>query len=210
MKKLIFTLIATALTVSMYGQKIGNLDISHPSDVDSTSRMLINANPAGNKLTSLTVGSLFEDYVDSYGLDLNTVYPALTDTITHITFGLGSGQTADTAAFAANAKCGSWKNNSSDTLVVASLWGIIDSALVDASVTVQVSWADTLNAVIPTNLNSSPFTIDNEAVGNTDTSFANTKIPPGAIVKGTIGAVTLGAKPCYLQFQIDCYRISKY
>lgn len=210
MKKLIFTLIFIACAFGAYGQKIGSLDVSTPSDVDSTSRVLINANPSGNKLTSLTVGSLMTDYSSTYGLDLYTVFPALADTSTHITFALGSGQTADTAVFAANAKCGSWKNNSSDTLAVASLWGIIDSALVDASVTVQISWADTLNAAIPTNLNSSPFTIDNEAVGNTDTSFANFKIPPGAIVKGTVGAVTLGAKPCYLQFQIDCYRIPKY
>jgi len=95
-------------------------------------------------------------------------------------------------------------------LVVVSLWGILDSALVDASVTVQISWADTLNAVIPTNLNSSAFTIDNESVGNTDTSFANTKIPPNAIVKGTIDTVTVGAKPKYLQFQIDVYKIPTY
>lgn len=134
-----------------------------------------------------------------------------TDTAFTITFGLGTGATADTAVFNADAKCGSWKNNLTDTVVVVRLWGIIDSALVDASVGVQVSWADTLNATTTlTKLNTSAFTIDNEAVGNTDTSFANYKIPPGAIVKGTIPTVTLGAKPKYLQFQIDCYRIANH
>jgi hypothetical protein len=154
------------------------------------------------------LNDLLTDYEN--GESLSLLSPMLADTVYHVVFGLGSGQIADTAVFAANAKCGSWKNNSSDTVIVASLWGILDSALVDASVTVQVSWADTLNAVISTNLNASAFTIDNEAVGNTDTSFANAKIPPGAIVKGTVGAVTLGAKPKYLQFQIDCYKIPKY
>lgn len=132
------------------------------------------------------------------------------DTSVFFVFGMGSGQANDTALFNDNAKAGSWKNLTTDTLVVTNLWGVIETGSGSSTIAVQVSWADTLNAVVPTNLNSSAYTITSTTVGNTDTSFANTKIPPNAIVKGVISGVSAGNRPKYLQFQISGYRIPKY
>jgi len=109
-----------------------------------------------------------------------------------------------------NAKAGSWKNLSTDTLVVTNLWGVIETGSGTSTIAVQVSWSDTLNAVVPTNLNSSAYTVTSTTVGNSDTSFANTKIPPNAIVKGVISGVSAGNRPKYLQFQITGYRIPTY
>lgn len=198
MKKIFLTLAAIFLVTGLFAQTDGT------GEGWTRERKKVNYRDS----TYYTIAPTF---APGQYLNLDNVVTLKTDTAFTITFGLGTGATADTAVFNADVKCGSWKNNLTDTVVVVRLWGIIDSALVDASVGVQVSWADTLNATTTlTKLNTSAFTIDNEAVGNTDTSFANYKIPPGAIVKGTIPTVTLGAKPKYLQFQIDCYRIANH
>jgi hypothetical protein len=73
---------------------------------------------------------------------------------------------------------------------------------------VQISWSDTLKAVVPTNLNTAALPIGrvtgvNQAltVGQVDASFANAVIPPGKIVWCTtpyVPAAALKRKPTYL------------
>lgn len=149
-------------------------------------------------------------YKSGQSVDGSSVYPELADTIPIVTFGLGSAQTGDTAVFVDNALAGAFYNEGSDTLVITQLMGVLASGTGTETVAVQVSWNDTLQAVVPTNLNASALAITSMTVGTSDVSFANSKIPPNKWVWCKISGVSAGNRPSFLNITLSGYKIPKY
>lgn len=204
MKKLLATLIIAACGFSLWGQKIGNLDVS--TTATGSSRLLINENPSNNKLTSITVDNLF----DAVGIDGASVYPQLADTIPLVTFGAGAGLAADTALFNNNALIGCFYNEGSDTLVITQLMGVMKEGTGTETISVQISWHATFLSGSATNLNSSALAITSLTTGTVDASFANSKIPPNVFVWGILSGASANNKPTFLSVTLSGYKIPTY
>ena len=208
MKKLITLFALCLIGIGAYGQKIGNLDVSYPSAVDSTARLLINVTPANSKLTSVTWGSLMKAYLDTYGYDLGTVVSYQADTTTIATFNFGGYNVADTVIFNDSTIIGSFKWEGSDTIVVTKLIGVLRdglSPLGDPTLGIQLYWNDTAFVELGdsyTTINAAPLDIISTTVGTSDIAFANAEIPPNVWVWLRCPTVTLGRKPTYLSVSI--------
>jgi hypothetical protein len=123
-------------------------------------------------------------------------------------FGAGGGNAGDTTVFTTSSIYGSvyWGGSLSfhvDSMIVSMRHGLGLDTL-----GVQISWNDTLKAVIPTNLNTDTLEIGRVAginkaltVGQVDAVFDNAVIPPGKMVWCTtpyVPAAALKRKPTYL------------
>lgn len=140
------------------------------------------------------------------GSSLSELAPLLADTIPLFVFGLGSGVAADTAVFNDNAIAGAFYNAGSDTLMITSLHGVLAEGSGTESVSVQVSWHATFKSDSATNLNSSALAVTSLTTGTTDTSFANSTIPPGVWVWCTISGLNLGNRPSLLILTMSGYK----
>lgn len=155
--------------------------------------------------------------------ELSDLAPMLADTIPLFVFGAGGGNAGDTTLFTATTIYGSFYNKGSDTLRITELRAVMGHGLGLDTLGVQVWWNDSINvetsqagklntATLPigrTGTSTSPGT----TTGTTDTSFANSKIPPGVWVwckTPYVPAASLKRKPVYLNVQISGYKIPKY
>ena len=147
---------------------------------------------------------LLENTIDSLTLEVdtltnNTVQLAdeavmLVDVKPLFVFGAGGGNAGDTTAFTTSTIYGAFYNSSADTLVVTNLRAVL--AGTSPSVTLDVMWHATLSSGSAVHLNTSLPTITSTTTGDEDTSFANTKIPPGVWVWATTPTVT--TKPTFM------------
>lgn len=150
------------------------------------------------------------DFTDAGSTDLGIWAKMQADTVPIFVFGLGSGQSGDTAVFNDNALAGAFYNAGSDTLVVTQLMGILAEGSGTETVSVQVSWHATFKSGSATNLNAAALAITSITTGTADVSFANAKIPPNVFVWCTISGVSLGNKPSFLSLTISGYKIPTY
>lgn len=139
------------------------------------------------------------------------------DTIPIFIFGAGAGNDADSNAFTTSSKYGVFKNTGSDTIVVTELRVFTSAGKGNDTLSVDVMWNDTLSSTVATHLNTTALavgrisgTITARTVGQSDTSFNNTKIPPGYIVWCATPTIVAGRKPEMLIVQISGYKIPKY
>jgi hypothetical protein len=125
-----------------------------------------------------------------------------------MTFGAGGGNAGDTTLFTTSSLYGSayWGGSLSfhvDSMIVSMVHGLGLDTL-----DVQISWNDTLKAVVPTKLNTAALPIGRAAgvnksltVGQVDAVFDNAVIPPGKMVWCTtpyVPAAALKRKPTFL------------
>lgn len=209
MKKLIFTFIVIACGFGLYGQKIGNLDVS--TSAPSNSRMLINDDPTGNKLESITKANFLSDvgdYLDT--VSISSIAPLLTDTVPIATFGAGTGLIADTALFNNGVLIGSFYNEGSDTLVITQLMGVMKEGTGTETISVQFSWHATFLSGSATSLNAAALAITSLTTGTSDVSFANSKIPPNVFVWGILSGASKDNKPTFLSVTLSGYKIPGY
>ena len=163
------------------------------------------------KINVSDTAAMLDPYLTSVGAEnLSDLTPMLVDTIPLVTFGLGSGQTGDTAVFVNGALGGSFYNEGSDTLVITQLMGVLVAGVGTETVSVQISWSDTLKAIVPVNLNAAALAITSHTVGTSDVSFPNPKIPPNKHVWCAISGVSLANKPTFLSVTLSGYKIPKY
>lgn len=127
------------------------------------------------------------------------------DTVPIFVFGLGSGQSGDTAVFNDNAIAGAFWHNESDTLVITSLMGVLAEGTGTETIAVQVSWDDNFKDGTPTNLNTSAYTITSITSGDEDTAFDNAEIPPNKWVWCTISGTSAGNRPSMLVLTLSGY-----
>ena len=214
MRKILFILVMLALGGIAYGQKIGNLDVS--TSAPSNSRMLINDDPTGNKLESITKANFLSDvgdYLDT--VSISSIAPLLTDTVPIVVFGAGAGLIADTALFNNDVLIGAFYNEGSDTLVITQMMSVMYSGAGTETISVQISWDANFIDGTPTNLGGSAFVIAGaEALeggaGEEDTTFSNTKIPPNYWVWGRLSGASSGNKPSFLSVTLSGYKIPTY
>lgn len=176
MKKLI-TLIALCLIgIGAYGQKIANLDVSTPADVDSTARMLINVTPANSKLTSVTLGSMMGAYLDTYGVNAGTVYVEMADTALFFAPNIGMGNAGDTILFSYHDYLFGVKWDGSDTLAMTKVTGVVSTgADIDINLYTDVNYKD----ATPTQMLTSDLTITSTTTGDDATVFTDADVVPG-------------------------------
>lgn len=136
----------------------------------------------------------------------NRLYDRKSDTLELVVLGAGAGNASDTIAFSTTAKYGSFYHKGSDTLVITSMVAVMAGDAGD-TLTIDVVWDDTLGGVVRTELNSSPFPVNSLTIGNEDTAFDNTKIPPGNHVWLESPGVVAGKKPQFLSVTLSGYRI---
>jgi hypothetical protein len=140
--------------------------------------------------------------------ELGDVVQLNADTRTVMTFGGGGGNAGDTTVFTTSSLYGSayWGGSLSfhvDSMIVSMVHGLGLDTL-----DVQISWNDTLKAVVPTKLNTAALPIGRAAgvnksltVGQVDAVFDNAVIPPGKMVWCTtpyVPAAALKRKPTFL------------
>jgi hypothetical protein len=141
-----------------------------------------------------------------------TAVRMLADTIPIFVFGAGGANDGDTVVFTTSTIYGSFFNIGSDTLVITQLKCIMLGEAGD-TLGVDINWSDTLQAVVPTELNTTPHPFgytSSGKVGSTDTSFNNTKIPPNKWIWCDTPFISAGHKPKYFNAQISGYKIPKY
>lgn len=145
------------------------------------------------------------DLTDAGSTDLGIWAKMQADTVPIFVFGLGSGQSGDTAVFNDNAIAGAFWHNESDTLVVTSLMGVLAEGTGTETIAVQVSWDDNFKDGTPTNLNTSAYTITSITSGDEDTAFDNAEIPPNKWVWCTISGTSAGNRPSMLVLTLSGY-----
>lgn len=145
------------------------------------------------------------DFTDAGSTDLGIWAKMQADTVPIFVFGLGSGQSGDTAVFNDNAIAGAFWHNESDTLVVTSLMGVLAEGTGTETIAVQVSWGDNFKDGTPTNLNTSVYTITSITSGDEDTAFDNAEIPPNKWVWCTISGTSAGNRPSMLVLTLSGY-----
>lgn len=161
------------------------------------------------------VGVIISDVRDEIADSLNVLRPTvrlLADTIPIFVFGAGGANDGDTVVFTTSTIYGSFFNIGSDTLVITQLKCIMLGEAGD-TLGVDINWSDTLQAVVPTELNTTPHPFgytSSGKVGSTDTSFNNTKIPPNKWIWCDTPFISAGHKPKYFNAQISGYKIPKY
>jgi hypothetical protein len=119
-----------------------------------------------------------------------------------LSFGTGSGDAADTTGLSTGRIYSPvyWGGNHDfhvDSMIVSMMHGIgLDT------IGIEISFSDTLNAVLPTKLNTTNLAVGrvtgvNKAltVGQVDASFNNAVISKHSIVKMKLGSITVGRKP---------------
>lgn len=146
-------------------------------------------------------------------IEISSVVPMLADTVPLVVFGGGSGNEADTAVFTTSTIYGSFRNAGSDTIVVTGLNAVMGdgtSPLGTDTLDIDICWSDTLNAIVPTKLNTTALGINSTTVGTVDTAFDNAKIPPGVRVWMKTPAVVTGRKPNYVEVTLYGYKIPTY
>jgi hypothetical protein len=146
----------------------------------------------------------------SGALDISDITPLLADTIPLVTFGAGSGLIADTALMNNNVLIGCFYNDGSDTLKITKLSGILKEGTGTETISVQISWHATMLSGSATSLNAAALAITSMTTGTVDTSFANSKIPPGVFVWGILSAASANNKPTFLSITLSGYKIPKY
>jgi hypothetical protein len=239
MKKILITLLFTVLSIGLMAQENHPKGIyvgkktSTPagSNIDKIDSMTIVANTVHfyKGVTDLSLGSgstdttslstridAVNDRADSLvtvlsdSIDLNTVYPALADTIPLATFGAGTGLIADTALFNNNVLIGSFYNEGSDTLVITQLMGVMKEGTGTETISVQFSWHATFLSGSATSLNAAALEITSMTTGTADVSFANAKIPPNVFVWGILSGASANNKPTFLSVTLSGYKIPGY
>lgn len=140
------------------------------------------------------------------GQQIGVIADLKADTIPIFVFGLGSGQTADTAVFNDNAIAGAFYNAGSDTLMVTSIRGVLAEGTGTETIGVQVSWHATFKSGSATNLNSSAYTVTSITTGDEDTSFAASTIPPNVWVWCTLSGTSAGNRPSLLILTMSGYK----
>lgn len=145
------------------------------------------------------------DFTDAGSTDLGIWAKMQADTVPIFVFGLGSGQSGDTAVFNDNAIAGAFWHNESDTLVVTSLMGVLAEGTGTETIAVQVSWGDNFKDGTPTNLNTSAYTITSITSGDEYTAFDNAEIPPNKWVWCTISGTSAGNRPSMLVLTLSGY-----
>jgi hypothetical protein len=158
----------------------------------------------GNYLPRLSGVELIKDYA-----------PVFADTIPLFVFGAGGGNESDTASFTTSTIYGSFYNSGSDSLRVTELRAVMvagTTPLGTDTLSIQVYWNDSINVTGngAIKLNTDPLGINSVTTGTIDTSFANTKIPPGVWVFAKSPGVVIGRKPKMLIIQLSGYKIPKY
>lgn len=143
-------------------------------------------------------------------IPITGLVPMLNDTIPLVTFGIGSGATADTACFNNNRLIGAFYNEGSDTLVVTQLMGILAAGTGTETISVQISWHTTMLSGSATNLNTSALAITSHTTGTVDVSFPNAKIPPNVFVWGILSGASKDNKPTFLSVTLSGYKIPTY
>jgi hypothetical protein len=139
--------------------------------------------------------------------ELGDVSPLLADVEPIFVFGIGSGQTADTAVFNNGAIAGAFYYNGEHTLKITALRGVLMAGTGTETIGVQVAWSDTLNAVVPTKLNTTDLTVTSMTVGTSDTSFDNDEIPTGKWVWCELSGTSAGNRPSMLVLTMSGYKI---
>jgi len=194
----------TAASVTGFTPASGSLTLSGADALTLTTS-------AETNVTLPTTGTLATTTQVALKADLTAVR-LLVDTIPIFIFGGGGGNAGDTTTFTTSTIYGSFYNTGSDTLVITQLKCIMLGEAGD-TLGVDINWSDTLQAVIPTELNTTPHPFgytSSGKVGSTDTSFNNTKIPPNKWVWCDTPFISAGHKPKYFNAQISGYKIPKY
>lgn len=240
MKKLIAGLILIFAFVSMQGQNSFKYQINAKGGINVTKKStaaddIDSLKISGGSLmvyqgaTAISTGgiqasdtaSMLSPYAQDYEvaalensvydtIEISSVVPMLVDTIPLFVFGAGSGATSDTALFNNSRYAGCFYNEGSDTLAVTQLMGILREGTGTETISVQISWHATFLSGSATNLNSSALAITSLTTGTTDTSFANSKIPPNVFVWCTLSGASANNKPTFLSVTISGYKIPTY
>jgi hypothetical protein len=192
--------LATALNLSDY-LLAADTTYMH-TRLDSTINVLKDTIPIS---TVLDINLNTDSVADLSEVRLRQAYA---DSRSVMTFGAGGGNAGDTTVFTTSTIYGSpyWGGTKSfhvDTMLVSMVHGLGLDTL-----DVQISFSDTLKAVVPTKLNTAALPIGRAAgvnkaltVGQVDAAFDNAVIPPGKIVYCTtpyVPAAALKRKPTYL------------
>lgn len=209
MKKLIILTILFSFCLFSFSQKYQK--VRHKQEF--TDSVNFNVTPlikdsTGNYVTIGTGGvSAFSDltFASQDTVALNTLVSLRTDIKPLFVFGGGGGNAADTASFTTSTNYGAFFNKDSDTLVITSLKGVIQTGSGTSTIGVQVYWNDTLLVASATKLNASDYTVNSTTVGNEDTSFANSKIPPNVYVWMMSPTISAGNKPKLLSVTLSGY-----
>lgn len=115
-------------------------------------------------------------------------------------FGLGSGQTIDTASFAADAYCGSFRNWTGDTITIDSINAVMLGTTPD--VDIQFFISTSISDGSAGELRTTDFNITSTTTGNTFTSFNGTiDVLPGQRIWCKVTAVA--TKPNYLEITVS-------
>jgi hypothetical protein len=145
-------------------------------------------------------------------LALKSLVKKYADVQTHFTFGYGSGNAGDTISLSSTGIYGSFyhggnKTFHADSMVVSMIHG----AGLD-TLGVQISWSDTLKAVVPTKINTTTLAVGRISgtnvsltVGQVDATFDNHEIPPGKMVWMSfpyVPADALKRKPTYVSVSL--------
>jgi hypothetical protein len=204
MKKLITLFALCLIGIGAYSQKIGNLDVS--TSAGATARILVNDDPSGNKLESITKAYFLSDVEDYFtGEDLGDFVRLRTDT-SIVLFGAGAGLSGDSVLFAQNMKCFGRFYIEQDTMQIM----IARQTYISAgdSLKFNVYWGNAQTNTPVDSLFASP-----QASGEdqeTWTTFNNDKIPPDVDVWPAIsGTQIAGYRPYEWSFQLGYITIKQ-
>lgn len=206
-KKLIISLCLLAFTVSLSAQVSGwkktRGEKTEQDSVNFVKRPLTGTTGQNVLATRQEINDSIQLYITN-----GETGQALSDSRTLMTFGAGGGNAGDTTAFTTSTIYGSvyWGGPLTfhvDSMIVSMVHGVGLDTL-----GVQISWSDTLKAVVPVNINTAALAVGRAAgvnkaltVGQVDASFNNATIPPGKMVWCTtpyVPADALKRKPTYL------------
>lgn len=134
-------------------------------------------------------------------IELGTIVSLQSDTTIIYSFGLGAGNAGDTAVFIDDAIIGAFYNDGSDTIVVTSLLGVIETGSGSSTIDVQGYFNDTLLTTYADIINTSALTVTSTTTGDVTTTFTNDEIPPGMWIWCVIDA-TVGSRPSLLSLSM--------
>jgi len=171
------TLIGATLNIPQYTSGAGDMSLSDSSSYFYTQR-----------------------YIDSLMADFEA---QLNDTAVfylQAVFGLGSGQTIDTASFATDAFCGSFRNWTGDTITIDSINAVMLGTSPDVDIQFFISTSITDGSA--SELRTTDFNITSTTTGDTFSSFDGTvNVLPGQRLWCKVTAVA--TKPTYLEITVS-------
>jgi hypothetical protein len=129
------------------------------------------------------------------------------DTTALFVFSGGGGNAGDTASITTSTIYGSFFNEGYDTLVVTSLMCVLQHGIGTDTLGIQVSFNDSLNAGIVTNLLAATFPVNSITAGNEQTTITTAKIPPNVFVWCKSPTVVTARKPTYMSVTMSGYRL---